>query len=149
MCLFFLEISHHKNSHSVLLKYLFCSIFYQTLTELEKRQKQIEEREGELQRNSKNLAAEYDRKMIELREASRRVKENYEHQLNLERARYDDLQQRFEKQNNEIRRLEEKVKDRENEVYSLKESMVKRPEVKMQSDMNLLLIEKVFLSIFF
>lgn len=97
----------------------------------------------QLQRNSESLTTEYDRKMVELREASRRLKEDYEHQLNLERTRYDDLQQRFQKQANETRELEGKLKERENEVFSLKESMIKRPEVKMQSDMNLLLLEKV------
>ncbi|XP_057309454.1 centrosomal protein of 120 kDa-like [Hydractinia symbiolongicarpus] len=114
-----------------------------TLTELDEREKQVSQMETNLQRNEQLLAEEYERKTVEMREASRRLKEEYQHQLHLERLKYTDLEERFRKGEQQLKLLEEKVKGRENEIYSLKESLLNRPEVKLQSDMNLMLVEKV------
>lgn len=39
--------------------------------------------------------------------------------------------------------LKQTIKDKDTELFALKESLMNRPDVKMQSDMNLLLLEKV------
>lgn len=117
--------------------------FLQTLTELDEREKQVRQMETNLQRNEQLLAEQYERKTVEMREASRRLKEEYQHQLHLERIKYTDLEERFRKGEQQLELLEGKVKERENEIYSLKESLLNRPEVKLQSDMSLMLVEKV------
>ena len=53
---------------------------------------------------------------------------------------YDD---RYERLLKNYKELEEKLKEKDDTIYALKESLTKRPEMKMQSDMNLLLLEKV------
>lgn len=52
---------------------------------------------------------------------------------------------RYERLLNSYNALEEKLKEKDDTIYALKESLTRRPETKMQSDMNLLLLEKVWL----
>ena len=66
-------------------------VIFQTLINLDQREKQIKDKEELLERSERKLSDEYERKTIELREASRRVKEEYEHQLHLEKIRYSGL----------------------------------------------------------
>jgi len=113
-----------------------------SMVDLEKREKQIISRENELQQKQRRFEEEFERKTIEMREASRRVKEEYEHQLHLEQLKTSDLEERNKKTLKLFNDIELKLQDRENEIYSLKENMLSRPEVKLQSEMNLLLLEK-------
>ena len=48
-----------------------------------------------LEKNKARLADEFDRKMVEMREASRRLKEEYQHQLQLEKNKQKDVDDRY------------------------------------------------------
>jgi len=65
------------------------------LTELESRQQQVAEQEMLLEKNKARLSDEFDRKMVEMREASRRLKEEYQHQLQLEKNKQKDTEDRY------------------------------------------------------
>lgn len=113
------------------------------MQDLEKREKYIISKEDELTKKQESLQQEFERKTIEMREASRLLKQEYEHQLNLEKRKANDTEERLNRTLTQLYQIEEKLKLRENEIYSLKESMLSRPEVKLQSEMNLLILEKV------
>ena len=113
------------------------------MQDLEKREKYIISKEDELTKKQESLQQEFERKTIEMREASRLLKQEYEHQLNLEKRKANDTGERLNRTLKQLYEIEEKLKLRENEIYSLKESMLSRPEVKLQSEMNLLILEKV------
>ena len=113
------------------------------MQDLEKREKFIVSKEDELTKKQQNLQQEFERKTIEMREASKLLKQEYEHQLNLEKRKTNDIEERLSRTLKQLYEIEEKLKLRENEIYSLKESMLSRPEVKLQSEMNLLILEKV------
>ncbi|XP_066916000.1 centrosomal protein of 120 kDa-like [Clytia hemisphaerica] len=113
-----------------------------SLSELQLKQRQVNEEEQLLEKKKAHLADEFDRKVCEMREASKRLKEEYQHQLQIEKNKQKEVEERYQRMVEHSQELERKVKEKDNEIYALKESLVKRPEVKMQSDMNILLIEK-------
>ena len=55
------------------------------LADLEKRERAIVTNEQEVTRLRADLEREHERKMTEMREASRRMREDFEHQVNLEK----------------------------------------------------------------
>ena len=55
------------------------------LADLEKRERAIVANEQEVTRLRADLEREHERKMTEMREASRRMREDFEHQVNLEK----------------------------------------------------------------
>ena len=55
------------------------------LTDLEKRERSLAANEQEVTRLRADLEREHERKMTEMREASRRMREDFEHQVNLEK----------------------------------------------------------------
>lgn len=65
------------------------------MLELERRQRQVAEQEEHVEKSKVKLADEFDRKMVEMREASRRLEEDFRHQLNLERSKQKDAEERF------------------------------------------------------
>jgi len=52
---------------------------------------------------------------------------------------------RFQRLSVQFKEFEMKLKDKDDEIFALKDSLTRRPEVKLHSDMNILLIEKVSL----
>ena len=113
-----------------------------TLEELDGREKKVLEFDDQLQRKEKLLAEEYNRREVELTENLRRMKEEFEHQLLLERRKCADAETRSRQLEGEQVVLQQQLKEKDQELFALKESLVNRSEVKMQSDMNLLLLEK-------
>ena len=78
-----------------------------------------------------------------MHEASKRVKEQCQHQIYLEQLHHSEAEERYKKLVEQLHEAENKLKDRESDIYRLKESLLNRPEVKLQSEMHLLLLEKV------
>ena len=56
-----------------------------SLNEVEKREKQLAMNEAQVARIKVDLQHEYENKLLELREASKRVQENADHQVHLQR----------------------------------------------------------------
>ena len=54
----------------------------------------MSEEEQLLEQKKTHLADEFDRKMMEMREASRRLKEEYQHQLQIEKNKQKDGEER-------------------------------------------------------
>lgn len=114
-----------------------------TLSDLEKREKQLAANEQEVARMKTDLQREHDRKLQDVREASRRMKEDCDHQVELERLKCKEIESLIERYKREIADLEKKNQNQEKEFAVYKEQQNTKPEVRLQSEINLLTLEKV------
>ncbi|NWY51941.1 CE120 protein, partial [Chionis minor] len=114
-----------------------------TLRDLDKRERQLFSAESELQRLKKELQAEHERNLQELQDSVRRASEECAHQVELERSKNKQLEEdklRLQQQHYEA---ENKHKILEKEFQQYKEQQSSKPEIQLQSEINLLTLEKV------
>ncbi|KAA8592409.1 hypothetical protein FQN60_017864 [Etheostoma spectabile] len=104
-----------------------------TLSNLEKREKQLVESELETQRLQRELRAEHDLTQRELQESSRRLQQDCDHRVALER---DKARLMEEERGRLLQQLE-----KEFQLYREQQNI--RPEFRLQSEVNLLTLEKV------
>lgn len=143
------------------------------LTEIEKREKQLSTKEQEvkvnlrlavipvllqIQRMQVDLKRDYDSKHIEIREASKRLQEQSEHQITLEkyirnlsfqiiycsfRSRNQALDEEISRLKRSVAEWEKRYRDKEQEYFSFKEKQRSTPEVKLQAKIDMLTLENV------
>lgn len=113
------------------------------LTDLEKRERLLASKEHEVERLKSDLEHEHERKMTELREASRRLKDDCDHQVQLEKKKIADLEEHLVKVKRQLAEQEARCAAGEREFAAYKEQINTKPEVRLQSEINLLTLEKV------
>jgi hypothetical protein len=118
-------------------------VLKKSLCEVEKREKQLATNEAVVARLKADLHHAYEQKLLEMREASKRVQENADHQCRLTRSKYDSLEEDCLKYKRQIFEWEKKYGEKEAEFAKYKERDNIRPEIKLQSEMNLLNMEKI------
>uniref|UniRef100_A0A8C0W4C0 Centrosomal protein of 120 kDa n=1 Tax=Castor canadensis TaxID=51338 RepID=A0A8C0W4C0_CASCN len=114
-----------------------------TLLELEKREQQLACAESELQREKKELQSERERNLQELQDSIRRAKEDCVHQVELERLKMRQLEDDKHRLQQQINDAENKYKILEKEFQQFKDQQSNKPEIRLQSEINLLTLEKV------
>ncbi|XP_010226090.1 PREDICTED: centrosomal protein of 120 kDa isoform X1 [Tinamus guttatus] len=114
-----------------------------TLRDLDKRERQLFNAESELERIKKELQAEYERNMQELQDSVRRAKEECVHQVELERSKIKQLEEDKLRLQQQFYEAENKYKILEKEFQQYKEQQSSKPEIRLQSEINLLTLEKV------
>ncbi|KPP68982.1 centrosomal protein of 120 kDa-like [Scleropages formosus] len=114
-----------------------------TLADLEKREKQLAHAEMEMQRLQKELKAKHELSMREVQESSRRLREDCLHQVELERSKVRLLEEERSRLQQQIREADTKYKQLEKEFQLYREQQNTKPEVRLQSEINLLSLEKV------
>ncbi|NXF07291.1 CE120 protein, partial [Smithornis capensis] len=107
-----------------------------TLRDLDKRERQLFSAELELQRVKKELQAEHERNLQVLQDSVRRAREECAHQLELEKSKIKQLEE-------DKLRLHQQYKILEKEFQQYKEQQSSKPEIQLQSEINLLTLEKV------
>ncbi|XP_008836949.1 centrosomal protein of 120 kDa isoform X1 [Nannospalax galili] len=113
------------------------------LTELENREKQLASAESELQREKKELQLERERNLQELQDSIRRAKEDCVHQVELERLKMKQLEEDKHRLQQQLKDAENKYKILEKEFQQFKDQQSNKPEIRLQSEINLLTLEKV------
>ncbi|XP_005069102.1 centrosomal protein of 120 kDa isoform X2 [Mesocricetus auratus] len=113
------------------------------LTELENREQQLASAEVELQRERKELQSERERNLQELQDSVRRAKDDCVHQVELERRKLKQLEEDKHRLQQQLNDAEKKYKILEKEFHQLKDQQSNKPEIRLQSDINLLTLEKV------
>ncbi|KFZ58433.1 Centrosomal protein of 120 kDa, partial [Antrostomus carolinensis] len=111
-----------------------------TLRDLDKRERQLFSAESELQRVKKELQAEHERNLQELQDSVRRAREDCAYQVELERSKIKQVEEgklRLQQQ------AKNKHKILEKEFQQYKEQQSSKPEIQLQSEINLLTLEKV------
>ncbi|NWH71143.1 CE120 protein, partial [Piaya cayana] len=115
----------------------------ETLRHLEKRERQLFNTEAELQRVKKELQAEYERNLQEVQDSMRRAREECAHQVNLEKSKTKQLEDDKVHLHKQLYEAENKYKILEKEFQQYKEQQSSKPEIQLQSEINLLTLEKV------
>ncbi|XP_048731906.2 centrosomal protein of 120 kDa-like [Ostrea edulis] len=114
-----------------------------TLLDLQKREKQLAANEQEVTRQRGELQREHDRKLQEVKDASHRMKEDCLHQVELERMKVREIEGIVDRYKTELNEMEKKYRALEKEFAVFKEQQNSKPEVRLQSEINLLTLEKV------
>uniref|UniRef100_A0A4X1U8Y7 Centrosomal protein of 120 kDa n=1 Tax=Sus scrofa TaxID=9823 RepID=A0A4X1U8Y7_PIG len=114
-----------------------------TLIDLEKREQQLTIAESELQRERKELKSERERNLQELQDSIRRAKEDCVHQVELERLKIRQLEEDKHRLQQQLNDAENKYKILEKEFHQFKDQQSNKPEIRLQSEINLLTLEKV------
>ncbi|KAM4577146.1 centrosomal protein of 120 kDa isoform 1-T1 [Odontesthes bonariensis] len=114
-----------------------------TLSDLEKREKQLAEAELQTQRLQRELRAEHDLTQRELQESSRRLQRECDHREALERDKVRLMEEERARLLQQIADGESRYKQLEKEFQLYREQQSVRPEFRLQSEINLLTLEKV------
>uniref|UniRef100_A0A671UTG8 Centrosomal protein 120 n=1 Tax=Sparus aurata TaxID=8175 RepID=A0A671UTG8_SPAAU len=114
-----------------------------TLSALEKREKQLAEAELETQRLQRELRTEHDLTQRELQESSRRLQQECDHRVALERDKVRLMEEERARLLQQIVDGESRYKQLEKEFQLYREQQNIRPEFRLQSEINLLTLEKV------
>ncbi|NWU33950.1 CE120 protein, partial [Hylia prasina] len=114
-----------------------------TLRDLDKRERQLFSAESELQRVKKELQAEHERNLQVLQDSLHRAREQCAHQLELERSKIKQLEEDKLRLHQQLYEAENKHKTLEKEFQQYKEQQSSKPEIQLQSEINLLTLEKV------
>ncbi|XP_023594441.1 centrosomal protein of 120 kDa isoform X3 [Trichechus manatus latirostris] len=113
-----------------------------TLIDLEKREQQLASADSELQREKKELQSERERNLQELQDSIRRAKEDCVHQVELERLKIKQLEEDKHRLQQKLNEAENKYKNLEKEFQHFKDQQSNKPEIRLQSEINLLTLEK-------
>jgi hypothetical protein len=81
------------------------NILKNSLSEVEKREKRLALNEAQCARLKVDLKHEYENKLLEMREASKRVQENTDHQVNLQRAKFNSLEEEISKLKRQVKQF--------------------------------------------
>ncbi|XP_035665756.1 centrosomal protein of 120 kDa-like [Branchiostoma floridae] len=114
-----------------------------TLADLERREKQLTSGEAEVVRMKADLQRDHERTLTELREASRRLKEDCDHEVQLERAKVRELELHNQRLREQLLEAERRVQQKEKDFDEYRGQQAGKPEYKLQSEINLMTLEKV------
>uniref|UniRef100_A0A3B4Z5K4 Centrosomal protein 120 n=1 Tax=Stegastes partitus TaxID=144197 RepID=A0A3B4Z5K4_9TELE len=114
-----------------------------TLSDLEKREKQLAEAELETQRLQRELRAEHELTQRELQESSRRLRQDCDHRVALERDKARLAEEERGRLLQQVEAAESRYRQLEKEFQLYREQQSARPELRLQSEVNLLALEKV------
>ncbi|KAL6114956.1 cep120 [Pungitius sinensis] len=114
-----------------------------TLSDLETREKQLAEAELETRRLQKELQAEHDLAHRELQEAGRRLQQDCDHRVALEKDKVRQVEEERVRLLQQMSDADVRYKQLEKEFQLFREQQNVRPEFRLQSEVNLLTLEKV------
>ena len=113
-----------------------------TINGLEKREQQVAAAEIELNRLRDDAVREKERTILEAKEASKRMKEDCVHQVQLEREKRSLIEAHNKKLLKQVNELELKYSTLMTQFYDFKKEQSARPEVRLQAELNLAKLEK-------
>ncbi|XP_032809390.2 centrosomal protein of 120 kDa isoform X1 [Petromyzon marinus] len=114
-----------------------------TLCDLERREKELVAGEHELRQLQRELEGERQRAQLEAADRVRRANEDCSHQLELERLKLAQMEEARGHSLTQLREAEQRHKALEREFQQYHEQQNVKPEVRLQSEINLLNLEKV------
>ncbi|XP_036434376.1 centrosomal protein of 120 kDa [Colossoma macropomum] len=113
-----------------------------TLADLEKREKTLAHAELETQRLQREMRTEHEFSMRELQDSGRRLREDCAHQVELERLKVRQLEEDLARQQQQLTEAEKKYKLLEKDFQQYRDQQNTRPEIRLQSEINMLRLEK-------
>ncbi|KAG9487890.1 hypothetical protein GDO78_007602 [Eleutherodactylus coqui] len=116
---------------------------HKALADLEKREHLILNDEMELKKAKTELELQCERSVQERQDTIRRVREDCAHQIELERLKVRQLEEDKIRLQQQLQEAEHKFKLLDKEFQGYKEQQSSKPEIRLQSEINLLTLEKV------
>ncbi|XP_063820288.1 centrosomal protein of 120 kDa isoform X1 [Pseudophryne corroboree] len=113
------------------------------LVELDKRERQLASDEIELKKAKAEIQLQCERSIQERQDSIRRVREDSAHQIELERLKARQLEEDELRLQQRLQEAEHKCKALDKEFQQYKEQQSSKPEIRLQSEINLLTLEKV------
>ncbi|XP_076859626.1 centrosomal protein of 120 kDa [Brachyhypopomus gauderio] len=113
-----------------------------TLADLEKREKTLAHAEMETQRLQREMRMEHEFSMRELQDSGRRLREDCAHQVELERSKVRQIEEDLARHQQQMLDAEKKYKQLEKDFEQYRDQQNTRPEIRLQSEINLLRLEK-------
>ncbi|XP_060787860.1 centrosomal protein of 120 kDa isoform X2 [Neoarius graeffei] len=112
------------------------------LANLERREETLAQAEMETRRLQQEMRVEHEFSMRELQDSTRRLHEDCAHQVELERSKVRQLEQDLARRQQQVIDAEKKYKLLEKEFQHYRDQQNARPEIHLQSEINLLRLEK-------
>ncbi|XP_044131817.1 centrosomal protein of 120 kDa isoform X2 [Bufo gargarizans] len=113
------------------------------MADLKKREHQITSDEMELKNAKAELRLQCEQSIQERQDSIRRVREDCIHQIELERLKVKQLEEDKLRLQQQLQEAEHKFKLLDKEFQQYKEQQSSKPEIRLQSEINLLALEKV------
>ncbi|XP_077147170.1 centrosomal protein of 120 kDa [Ranitomeya variabilis] len=113
------------------------------LADLKKRELAISSDELELKKAKAELQLQCERSVQERQDSIRRVREDCVHQIEMERLKIRQLEEDKLRLQQQLQEAEQKFKLLDKEFQQYKEQQSSKPEIRLQSEINLLTLEKV------
>nr|XP_039270701.1 centrosomal protein of 120 kDa-like isoform X1 [Styela clava] len=113
-----------------------------SLAEVEAREKQLSNNELELARIRTDVRREHERVLAQAKEATSRMKDDCVHQVQLERGRIKILEEENTKLKSHLVDAERKYSSLEQKFQNFKLEQNNMPEVRLQSELQLMTLEK-------
>ncbi|XP_069818747.1 centrosomal protein of 120 kDa isoform X2 [Dendropsophus ebraccatus] len=113
------------------------------LADVARRERQIASDELELKKAKAELQLQCERSVQERQDSVRRVREDCVHQIELERIKVKQLEEDKLRLQQQLQEAEHKLKLLDKEFQQYKEQQSSKPEIRLQSEINLLTLEKV------
>ncbi|XP_040271889.1 centrosomal protein of 120 kDa isoform X2 [Bufo bufo] len=113
------------------------------MADLKKREHQITSDEIELRNAKAELRLQCEQSIQERQDSIRRVREDCIHQVELERLKVKQLEEDKLRLQQQLQEAEHKFKLLDKEFQQYKEQQSSKPEIRLQSEINLLALEKV------
>ncbi|KAM4050440.1 centrosomal protein of 120 kDa [Anomaloglossus baeobatrachus] len=113
------------------------------LADLKKRELLISSDELELKKAKAELQLQCERSVQERQDSIRRVREDCVHQIEMERLKVRQLEEDKLRLQQQLQEAEQKFKLLDKEFQHYKEQQSSKPEIRLQSEINLLTLEKV------
>ncbi|CAI9543594.1 unnamed protein product [Staurois parvus] len=114
-----------------------------TLADVEKRERQLASDEIEFNKARAELQLERERSIQERQDSIRRVRDDCHHQIELEKLKTKQLEEDKLRLQQQLQEAEHKFKLLDKEFHQYKEQQSSKPEIRLQSEINLLTLEKV------
>ncbi|XP_038077302.1 centrosomal protein of 120 kDa-like [Patiria miniata] len=111
--------------------------------DIEKRERQLAANEAEVMRLRGDMQREQERQMTEMREVSRRIKEDHIAQMEIEKSKVRLLEEEKHHLSQLLSQAQAQLQEKDREFQAYKDQIATKPEVRLQSDLSLLKLEKV------
>jgi len=108
----------------------------QSMFDVEKREQKLVLAEEASQSATEAALRDANRKVLEVQDASRRLKEEYTHQLNLEKKRYVEIESQLSSAQERLKASEEHAKKVEEEFQRFKTAQRQSPEAALQAEVS-------------
>ncbi|XP_029658180.1 centrosomal protein of 120 kDa-like isoform X2 [Octopus sinensis] len=113
------------------------------LKDLAKKEQELTAKEKEVVQLRNDQNREHERKLAEMKEASQRLQDDCEHRIQLERVKTSEYEGLVSKYKQELLDAEKRYTALSKEFSIFKEQENSKPEVRLQSEINILTVEKV------